>query len=189
MKSLAPNLAHKEKSNSPRRHEERGSSFHEVLSSVSSSKGTGSSGISADHSNTSSILDDSASSSDAGVSSDFSNGHCNRHHHGSSSNIADEDEEDGDGIISLGKMKWFFELNEKQTTETPKSARDIPIVIDDVSSDDDRDLREIITDRTKKPESVDFSSVGIDSSFTFSLNDSQKQVSAKEGQSLLGKRK
>ena len=30
--------------------------------------------------------------------------------------MADEDEE-GDGIITLGKMKWFFELNENQTSD------------------------------------------------------------------------
>lgn len=144
LKNLGANLVHQEKSNSPRRHEERGSSFHEVLSVGSSSKGTGSSGSSGP-SNNSLILenDDSASSSDAGASSDFSNGRCTRHH-GSSSEIADEDEE-GDGIISLGKMKWFFELNEKQhTSDTKISTKAIPIVIEDISSDDDRDIHEII---------------------------------------------
>ena len=144
LKNLGPNLVHKEKSNSPRRQEERGSSFHEVLSVGSSSKGTGSSGSSGP-SNNSLILenDDSASSSDAGASSDFSNGHCARHH-GSSSEIADEDEE-GDGIISLGKMKWFFELNEtQQTSDTNVSTKAIPIIIEDISSDDDREIHEII---------------------------------------------
>jgi hypothetical protein len=58
--------------------------------------------------------DDRASSSDACASSDFSNGHCARHHE-SSSEITDEDEE-GDGIIFQATMKWFFELNEKQHT-------------------------------------------------------------------------
>ena len=117
LKNLGSNLSHKEKSNSPRRREDRGSSFIEILSSGSSSKGTGSSGSSG-RSNTSLILenDDGASSSDAGVSSDFSNGRCNRPH-ASSSDIADEDEDEGDGIISLGKMKWFYELNEKQDSE------------------------------------------------------------------------
>jgi len=122
--------------------------------------------------------DGACSSSDAGASSDFSNGHCNRHL-ASSSDIADEDDE-GDGIISLGKMKWFFELNEKQQTEddSHKSARDIPIIVEDVSSDDDRDIRDIITGETKKQESVNASTVGIDSSFTFSLNTSQKDESS-----------
>jgi hypothetical protein len=106
LEKLGANINIKEKSNSPRRHEDRGSSFHEVLSSGTSSKGTGSSGSSG-RSNASLILenDDAASSSDAGASSDFSNGHCGRHHHHASScDIADEDDE-GDGIIPLGKMK------------------------------------------------------------------------------------
>lgn len=180
LKNLGANLAGKEKSNSPRRHQDRGSSFHEVLSSGSSSKVTGSSGAgSSGRSNASLILenDDGASSSDAGASSDFSNGHCNRHL-ASSSDIADEDDE-GDGIISLGKMKWFFEINEKQAEDPQKSARDIPIIVEDVSSDDDRDIRDIITGESKKQESVNASTVGIDSSFTFSLNTSQKDESSK----------
>ena len=171
LKNLGPNLIHQGKSNSPRWQEERGSSFHEVLSVGSSSKGTGSIGSSGP-SNNSLILenDDSASSSDAGVSSDFSNGHCTRHH-GSSSVIADEDEE-GDGIISLGKMKWFFELNDKQqTSETKISTKDIPIVIEDISSDDDRDIHEIIGAGSLKPITTN-ASLSMDSSFSFSLNDS-----------------
>ena len=143
----------KEKFSSPRRPEDRGSSFHEVLSSGSSSKGTGSSvpsNISLSIEN-----DDGASSSDVGASSDFSNGHC-KGNHASTSQIADEEDEDGDGIISLGKMKWFFELNEKEAGEVKKSARDIPIIIEDVSSDDDRDIRDMITDASKKKrDSVD----------------------------------
>jgi hypothetical protein len=122
-----------------------------------------------------------------GASSDFSNGHC-KGHHASTSQIADEEEEEGDGIISLGKMKWFFELNEKEAGDIQKSARDIPIIIEDVSSDDDRDIREMITDASKKKrDSVDQSTLGLDSSFNLSLNDSQKKVTNKE--SLLGKRK
>lgn len=173
LKNLGPNLVHKEKSNSPRRHEDRGSSFHEVLSVGTSSKVTGSSGTSGSGTSNNSLIlenDDSASSSDAGVSSDFSNGRCTRHH-GSSSEIADEDE-DGDGIISLGKMKWFFELNEnQQTSDTKISAKAIPIVIEDISSDDDRDIHEIIAGGSKKPITVD-ATITMDSSFSFSLNDS-----------------
>ena len=171
LKNLGPKLPHKEKSNSPRRHEERGSSFHEVLSVGTSSQGNGSSGSSAP-SNNSLILenDDGASSSDAGASSDFSNGRCTRHH-GSSSEIADEDEE-GDGIISLGKMKWFFEINEKQQTSDSKiSSTPIQIVIEDISSDDDRDIHEIIAGGSKKSIAVD-PTISMDSSFSFSLNDS-----------------
>ena len=112
--SLGVNIHQKEKCNSPVRREERGSSFHEVLSSGGSSNGTGSNCTgSSGRSNNSLILenDDGASSSDAGASSDFSNVNCHVHQ-ASSSDIADEEEE-GDDIISLGKMKWFFELNEK----------------------------------------------------------------------------
>ena len=76
-------------------------------------------------------------------------------------------------------MKWFFELNEKQAEVSHKSARDIPIIVEDVSSDDDRDIRDIITGETKKQESINVSTVGIDSSFTFSLNTSQKDESSK----------
>jgi hypothetical protein len=79
--SLGANLHHKEKSKSPLRREDRGSSFHEVLSQGSSSNGTGSNCTgSSGRTNNSLILenDDSASSSDAGASSDFSNAHCHR---------------------------------------------------------------------------------------------------------------
>ena len=117
----------KEKSNSPRRREERGSSFHEVISSDLSSKGTGSSGISG-CSNGSLLLENEDSAS-SGASLNFSNGHSHRHN-SASSDIADEDDEDGD--ISLGKMKWFFEINEKQDADVQMSARGIPIVIEDI---------------------------------------------------------
>lgn len=120
------------------------------------------------------------------MSSDFSNGNCKGGHHGSSSQIADEEDEDGDGIISLGKMKWFFELNEKQTNETQKG--DIPIVIEDVSSDEAHDIGEIISEAKMKHESANSSHACIDSSFTESNHD-LKDISSKKCDSLLGKRK
>ena len=187
--SLGAEISLKDKKITPRVREERGSSFHEVLSSGSSSKGA-SSGSSAIRSNTSLILEnDCASSSDAGNSSDFSNGNCTRHIPGSSSDIAD-DEEEGDGIISLGKMKWFFELNEKnQTSEiNNKLARDISIVIEDSQCDDDHEIRDMISSETKKTV-IDSSIIGgSDSSFSFSINDSQTKTSKASNSSLLGKR-
>jgi hypothetical protein len=42
-------------------------------------------------------------------------------------------------------MKWFFELNEtQQTSDTNISTKAIPIIIEDISSDDDREIHEII---------------------------------------------
>jgi hypothetical protein len=60
--------------------------------------------------------DDGASSSDAGLSSNFSNGHCRRHH-GSSSDMADEDDEDGDGIFPFRNMDIDFEISKKENNE------------------------------------------------------------------------
>lgn len=177
LNNLGVNIHMKEKSNSPRRREERGSSFHEVISSDLSSKGTGSSGISG-CSNASSLLLENDDSASSGASLNFSNGH---RHHSASSDIADEDE---DGDISLGKMKWFFEINEKQDSDAQMSARGIPIIIEDIQSDEDREMGELIPGEAKK---MDTSSLGFDSSFTLSTNDSQnKSMQSKE--SILGKR-
>ena len=53
------------------------------------------------------------------------------------------------------------------------SARDIPIVVEDLSSDEDRDICDLLSGEEKKQESVPACA---ESSFTFSLDSSKKEI-------------
>lgn len=164
-----------------RRREERGSSFNQGLQSGQNSSGRRNSTI-----NSSLIIDhdDSASSSDAGVtSSNFSNGHSRQLCSSSGSSQGDLDEEGGDDDGDLeNKIRWFFKTIEKQeaATSSPVAShkqQSVPITIED--SDDDQVMKQVINEACSP-------SSHPDCSFTFSNKSSQGEPTSNG--SLLGKK-